>query len=185
MEEQMTRVLEGRHAFFTWKYYIKTIIASRYTDDFGYTPIHVSRQEFIPGSTGWGVRKGLPFLEPMDRIHDHLVESGLVNYWLNELFEAAMSETRAEMRDKKMKDSGTAEGVVTEMSFLPTQSESSGQGVKRMLVLSLNHLQGSFYILLLGYCAASLALLLERIVYTARKDPHTHTRKHLHTLTHS
>ncbi|KAK8742548.1 hypothetical protein OTU49_001947, partial [Cherax quadricarinatus] len=50
METQMAQVLKGHHAFFTWKYYVKTIIAARFTDRFGNTPIHVSQDEFIPGS---------------------------------------------------------------------------------------------------------------------------------------
>ena len=57
LPEQLDRIMAGgTHAFFTWKYYIKTLIASRYTDYDGLTPIHVGRQEFIPGECGWGVR---------------------------------------------------------------------------------------------------------------------------------
>ncbi|XP_071534212.1 glutamate receptor 1-like [Panulirus ornatus] len=160
LEEQLEQVLRGRHAFFTWKYYIKTIIASRYTDRYGYTPIHVSRQEFIPGSTGWGVRKGLPFLEPVDRIHDKLVEAGLVDLWLHELFEAAMRETRAQMRE-------AGAGGGSEGDALLLYSESGGELSKRALVLSLDHLQGAFYLHLLGLGAAALALLLERVSHAA------------------
>ncbi|XP_042239223.1 ionotropic receptor 21a-like [Homarus americanus] len=54
-EEQLARVLGGQHAFFTWKYYIKMVVALHHTDIYGHTPLHISKQEFISGQSGWGV----------------------------------------------------------------------------------------------------------------------------------
>ncbi|XP_066949332.1 uncharacterized protein [Macrobrachium rosenbergii] len=99
-DEQMRRVLDGYHALFTWKYYIKTIIASNFTAALGFTPIHISREEFIPGPTGWGVRKGAPFLNSLDRIQDRLIEAGIVDYWLRELFDTAVWKRRMIRKNK-------------------------------------------------------------------------------------
>ncbi|KAK3875114.1 hypothetical protein Pcinc_019993 [Petrolisthes cinctipes] len=160
-EEHMNEVLKGRHAFFTWKYYIKTIIASRYTDTRGNTPIHVGREEFIPGSTGWGVRKGLPFLDPIDRIHDSLDEAGLIDYWLEKLFETTMRKTRVLQGDDG--DGGGGEYLESGMV------DGSGRGM--VLVLNLNHLQGAFYLLFLGYIAAALTLVCERLAHGRPSSP--------------
>ncbi|XP_037791279.1 uncharacterized protein LOC119586601 [Penaeus monodon] len=57
LEEQLSRVLSGRHAFITWKYYSRSIIGSRYTNDRGYTPLYTGRQDFFNyGGYGWGFR---------------------------------------------------------------------------------------------------------------------------------
>ncbi|KAK4290635.1 hypothetical protein Pmani_036478 [Petrolisthes manimaculis] len=161
IEEHMNEVLKGRHAFFTWKYYIKTIIASRYTDTRGNTPIHVGHEEFIPGSTGWGVRKGLPFLDPIDRIHDSLAEAGLIDFWLEKLFETAMRKNRALKGDGDDVggDGGGGGGEYLESGLV----DGSGRGM--VLTLNLNHLQGAFYLLFLGYIAAALTLGCERFAH--------------------
>ncbi|XP_050715851.1 glutamate receptor ionotropic, kainate 5-like isoform X3 [Eriocheir sinensis] len=162
VEDQMPLVLKGRHAFFTWKYYIKTIVASQYTTLQGVTPIHMGREEFVPGSTGWGVRKGLPFLPPMDRIHDSLVEAGLVDHWLIELFETSMKKARLEAVLKR--EAAGGRGEKEEDSFLLDKEEASGGGQQRALVLSINHLQGAFFLLLLGAGIALVFLLGENLL---------------------
>ncbi|XP_045586021.2 ionotropic receptor 21a-like [Procambarus clarkii] len=181
VEEQMKEVMEGNHAFFTWKYYTKTIIAANFTDRYGNTPLHISREEFVQGSTAWGVRKGLPFLEPMDRILDHLVESGLVNYWFQELFRYATEKAREERM--KVQRAGTAAGdwgtIDGEVVF-SSDSKWAGLVGDNAVVLNLNHLQSAFYILLLGYIVASLVFLTEIFnpsSITPTPSPHPHPPK--------
>ncbi|XP_064121693.1 glutamate receptor ionotropic, kainate 1-like [Macrobrachium nipponense] len=156
-DEQMRRVLDGYHAFFTWKYYIKTIIASNFTTALGYTPIHISREEFIPGPTGWGVRKGAPFLNSLDRIQDRLVEAGIVNYWLRELFETAVWKRRM-IRKKKI-----LAGEEQEKTYL---QETPHEGA---VVLNMNHLQGAFYLLALGIVLSSFVAIGENVVHATWK----------------
>lgn len=56
-DEHLARVMRGQHAFLTWKYYIRSIITSRFTDARGYTPMYTSRSEYINyGGYGWGFR---------------------------------------------------------------------------------------------------------------------------------
>lgn len=56
-QEHLAKVLQGNHAFLTWKYYIKAIILSKYTTKRGYTPIYTGRAEYINyGGYGWGFR---------------------------------------------------------------------------------------------------------------------------------
>ncbi|XP_071539546.1 uncharacterized protein [Panulirus ornatus] len=94
-DEHLERVLRGRHAFLTWKYYIRTIIASRFTDSFGYTPIYTGRSEYINyGGYGWGFRKGAPFRKRIDGLKQRLLEGGLINFWMNDLILAASREAR-------------------------------------------------------------------------------------------
>ncbi|KAK7013345.1 hypothetical protein SK128_007816 [Halocaridina rubra] len=102
IDEQVRRVLRGRHAFITWKYYIKNIIASKYTDQTGYTPIYTGKQEFFNyGGYGWGYRKGAPFRKRFDVMKLRLIESGAIHFWLNELIETSAAKSRIEKRLKK------------------------------------------------------------------------------------
>ncbi|XP_069999103.1 glutamate receptor ionotropic, kainate 4 isoform X2 [Penaeus vannamei] len=56
-DEQMARVLKGRHALITWKYKIRSLINTLFTDDFGYTPIYTAREEYFNyGGYGWAFR---------------------------------------------------------------------------------------------------------------------------------
>ncbi|XP_063600290.1 ionotropic receptor 93a-like [Penaeus indicus] len=167
IEAQLDRVLDGRHAFFTWKYYIKTIIASRYTNRYGYTPIHLGRQEFIPGSCGWGVRKGAPFLSAIDRIKDRLAEAGLIDYWLYVLFESKMKKERAQRWSQKPSESADED----DPAYVTNEVNAGG------IVLNLNHLQGAFYLLFLGYGAGLIALLAETFMNRSFSESAKHWRK--------
>ena len=56
-EEHLQRVIEGRHAFLTWKFYIQSLIASRFTDASGYSPLYIGRsQHYVSTGYGWGFR---------------------------------------------------------------------------------------------------------------------------------
>lgn len=58
-EEHLRRVMQGRHALLTWKFYIQSLVASRYTDASGYSPLYIGRsQHFVSTGYGWGFRSG-------------------------------------------------------------------------------------------------------------------------------
>ncbi|KAG7177666.1 Glutamate receptor ionotropic, kainate 2-like 2 [Homarus americanus] len=140
-EEHLALVLQGRHAFLTWKYYIRTIIASSYTNARGYTPTYTGRSEYINyGGYGWGFRKGAPFRERIDAVKQRLLQGGLINYWMNELILTSSREAR---KNNSMEDTAAQ--------------------VSERVVLGLGQLQGAFYLLILGYVAAAFTLLAETI----------------------
>ncbi|XP_063605587.1 glutamate receptor ionotropic, delta-2-like [Penaeus indicus] len=102
LEEQLSRVLSGRHAFITWKYYSRSIIGSHYTNDRGYTPLYTARQDFFNyGGYGWGFRKGAPFRRRFDQMKQRLIESGSIPFWLDDLIETSARKTRAMNRKKE------------------------------------------------------------------------------------
>ncbi|XP_068221286.1 glutamate receptor ionotropic, delta-1-like [Palaemon carinicauda] len=137
--DEMKLVSKGKHAFFTWKNYVKSFIAAEYTDKNGYTPMHISRQHYLETSGSyWGCRKGAPFLRTIIDIKQHLFEGHLLELWLNQIFR----ETATRARDKK----GDTAYV---------------QEDRKQIVLSLNHLQGAFYAYFIGQLLALLALITE------------------------
>ncbi|KAG7154075.1 Glutamate receptor 2-like 15, partial [Homarus americanus] len=162
LQEQMDRVLAGRHAFITWKYYIRSIIASRYTNARSYTPIHTAKEElFNYGGYGWGFRgnestvcfpspnrKGAPFRPRIDELKQRLLEAGLINFWMDELIEASGRKTRTK-RNKK-----------------------EGGGKKEEEVDSSN--EGTFYLLAMGYGIALMAFLFELLFHRCRSPAPAH-----------
>ncbi|XP_066952407.1 glutamate receptor ionotropic, kainate 4-like [Macrobrachium rosenbergii] len=143
LDEQLRRVLSGRHAFITWKYYIRSIILSQYTDGRGYTPIHTAKEEFFNyGGYGWGFRKGAPFRGRIDIMKLRLIESGAIEFWMNELIESSAAKSRSKKKKKP-------------------EERSSNDERRSNTVLGMGHLQGVFYILIMGNFLGLLSFLFE------------------------
>ncbi|XP_042871989.1 ionotropic receptor 21a-like [Penaeus japonicus] len=155
LNEQLSRVLSGRHAFITWKYYSKSVIGSRYTNDRGYSPLHTGRQDFFNyGGYGWGFRKGAPFRRRFDQMKQRLIESGSIPFWLNDLIETSARQTRAENKRKEGE-----QGKGDAMGEQATQESSS------LKVLGLGHMQGIFYILIIGLLFSATVFLGELMAH--------------------
>ncbi|XP_064103789.1 glutamate receptor ionotropic, delta-2-like isoform X3 [Macrobrachium nipponense] len=137
--EEMKLVNQGKHAFFTWRNYVKSFIAAEYTDRNGYTPMYISRQYYLETSGAyWGTRKGAPFLRTIIDIKQRLFEGRILDLWLNQIFR----ETTKRARDK---------------NGLSSYIQDDGNQV----VLNLNHLQGAFYVFFIGMLMAVLVLMSE------------------------
>ncbi|KAG7166092.1 Glutamate receptor-like 54, partial [Homarus americanus] len=159
--EQMERVLKGQHALITWKYKIKSLIAALYTDDFGYTPIYIAREEYFNyGGYGWSFRKGTPFRRAIDMQKQRLIESGFISHWMNELIGSAAKKAREEQ---------TGDSQQVEEWKRDQQDKEEGGRV----VLSMHHLQGVFYLLGLGFSGALLVLVGETITHICGRKKRT------------
>nr|XP_045588933.1 glutamate receptor-like [Procambarus clarkii] len=142
LKEQMKRVLGGHHAFFTWRNYIKTLLAANYTDRFGNSPVYVSRQLYADSGCTWGCRKGAPFFRQLNGLLQRLLENSLVDLWLREIFRNATQRSRNHERPNDE----------------PAVDDTN-------VVLGLYHLQGAFYLYFMGLGFAALAFLLEKIAF--------------------
>ncbi|XP_069160906.1 glutamate receptor ionotropic, kainate glr-3 isoform X2 [Procambarus clarkii] len=138
----LARVLKGRHAFIIWKNLVKPVIARQYTDSRGQNPFALSTTEY-PYLLGysWGFRRGAPFRLRFATLQQRLIESGLVNYWLEDVLARNMTKSNTQ-----------------------TSQYQEGSGGDQV-VLGLDHLQGAFYILLLGSCFALVVLLAEHLTH--------------------
>ncbi|KAK8406090.1 hypothetical protein O3P69_007067 [Scylla paramamosain] len=146
-KEHLQRVMAGSHALLTWKFYIQSLIASRFTDASGYTPLYIGRSEhYVSTGYGWGFRKGAPFLRRIDEVKQWLLEAGLVNYWLGDLIQASAQVARME----RAAAGGTEQ---------QTKAVEDGR-----LVLGLGHLQTALYLLMVGSGGACLGLLGELVL---------------------
>ncbi|XP_071524534.1 probable glutamate receptor [Panulirus ornatus] len=138
------RVLSGGFSFITFKLYIRVGTAG-YQDKYGLTPFYLSTTEYpVFGGNSWGFRKGAPFLGEVRMIKQRLIDAGLVDYLTNDAIETYIRNNR----QKK--------GVE---AFVYSEVED-GQ-----VVLGLDHLQGVFYLLFLGYVIALATFLAEELTY--------------------
>ncbi|XP_047474685.1 glutamate receptor ionotropic, delta-1-like isoform X2 [Penaeus chinensis] len=152
MDEHLAEILKKRHAFVDFKYNLRTQVAARLTDALGYTPVHLSRSEY-PSYVGdiWGFRKGAPFRHHICMLQQRLIEAGLIDFWLRDVIRAYADRHRAQKKDDSVE-----------------ATERLSQDRDGTVVLNLSHLQGAFYLLLLGHGAALLLLLLEVFVVRVR-----------------
>ncbi|XP_064113638.1 uncharacterized protein LOC135220338 [Macrobrachium nipponense] len=105
-------------------------------------PVYMSTTEYpVFGGYGWGFRKGAPFRDAIDKMKQRLIEAGLIDRWLNEVI-----KVQVEVSERK-EFNGT---LITRQA-----------NEKEQRALSLENLQGSFYLLIIGYWIAVLVLLLE------------------------
>ncbi|KAK7074315.1 hypothetical protein SK128_025053 [Halocaridina rubra] len=160
LEEHMTKVMEGKHAFFNSKWYIKHVIASQYTNTLGYTPLHFSQHQY-PTSAGsvWGVRRGGIFNYAITRTRVRLTEVGLFAFWMDDVINTRAKQVRRELKEK-------GGGI----NFQNIGAETMNANTQE--VLSLNHLQGAFYILFAGTLLAFTILLLEIGITCLTKEMH-------------
>ncbi|XP_071533868.1 probable glutamate receptor [Panulirus ornatus] len=150
-EEQFRRVLQGRYSFLTFRSPALPIIGATYTNRRGYTPIHIGRTDYtLFAGDAWAFRKGAPFRHRISEMMQHLLEAGLVIYWFNDVIEDYVRMNTMKMENGEDKRQG--QGEIFKLD--------EGQGV-----LGLTHIQGAFYLQLLGSGVAFLTLLMENLVY--------------------
>ncbi|XP_071546566.1 uncharacterized protein [Panulirus ornatus] len=160
IDEGLELVLEGDYAFIYSKYYLKTLIATRYTDDSGYTPLHISATEYpLFAGNVWIFRRGTPFRRRLDLAIQRLLEAGLIAFWMDDVIATRVRNTR---RNKE--EAGQVQGTDDMITFKKDDSQ---------VVLGLHHLQVTFYLLLLGYYIAFVTFVVEYLVHN-RLSPWTH-----------
>ncbi|XP_042892243.1 uncharacterized protein LOC122266521 [Penaeus japonicus] len=169
MDDGLERVRRSGFAFLGWRNVLRVTVASRYTDARGVTPFHISKEGLaILSGFGWGFstkgvevidertrlsnhRKGAPFQHRFASLLRRLRESGLLGYWMGEVMASRIKQNR--------------EKILGKIDEKELQSENS-----RVVVLGLQHLQGAFYGLFLGYGLATSAFVAERLIH-ARLSP--------------
>ncbi|XP_071546562.1 glutamate receptor ionotropic, kainate 4-like [Panulirus ornatus] len=137
----MKRALAGGYSYICHKTRFLKLIGNLYNDmDGGAIPLQLGTAQYsIMGGHSWGVRRGAPFMHQIRRLKQEMIESGLITRWQDDLLRIkAISAER----------SGAGKTI---------SSEDEGHQV----VLGLDHLQGAFYLLLLGYIIAFFSLLGE------------------------
>ncbi|XP_071533865.1 glutamate receptor-like [Panulirus ornatus] len=154
-KEALKKVLEGGFSLFDFKTYIKTFIATRYSDAYGNTPFYISKTGIsIVAAFGWSFRKGAPFYRKFRTTMSQMEAAGITQYWIDDVIAKRVTTYRE----------ATAPDQDTGLGFAPEEDSSQ-------VSLGLEHLQGAFYVLLFGSSIALVTLVWESLSHCLTSDP--------------
>lgn len=144
-EKALKKVLVGHYSLIVFRSYVSVIVASRFTDARGHTPFFISNKGiYVLANLGWCFRKGAPFYSRFSKLMLRLEAAGITSYWTEDVIA------------RRVKDNREAAALDLQFDLEHTSSDET-----REVVLRLNHLQGAFYVLLLGVAVAFLTLQAE------------------------
>ncbi|XP_050687409.1 glutamate receptor ionotropic, delta-2-like isoform X2 [Eriocheir sinensis] len=138
----LQEVVKGQLA--TWDNSITTrlLVAVKFTDTTGQPLVHFPGFHLLQERIAWPLQQHAPYKPRMDQLISRVVGAGLVEKWL----EFIIFEEQISRRLERMRESGDDE-----------TSDSLGGTV----VLTLEHFQGPFFVLILGCLCGGAALLVE------------------------
>ncbi|XP_045127229.1 ionotropic receptor 21a-like isoform X2 [Portunus trituberculatus] len=153
VKEGLQQILEERKAFFHERYNTMLQIAEYFTNPDGSTRLYVARQNVIPNYAGWMMPHDAPYKQDVDRSLLRVIESGLKEKFTDNMLREAWQEIR--LKQKEYPKTEQEEKDETEEDPNKDQSDDLHKS------LSLDHMQGAFWILLLGSVLGVLAFLGE------------------------
>ncbi|XP_071521417.1 uncharacterized protein [Panulirus ornatus] len=135
LDECIRRARDTKYGFITWRTYLEDRIAVMFTSGTGERQLHVAKGDIFPVELGWAMNPGCPYRHAFNSNIRALIQSGFISKWLDDLIN---DPRRREVEAKVDKSS---------------EEESQALG--------LHHLQGVFFVLLIGYSLSCLTLLGE------------------------
>ncbi|XP_071546564.1 uncharacterized protein [Panulirus ornatus] len=154
VDEALQKVLAGGYSFIIFRNYISVIVATRYTDAQGHTPLYTSNEGVaMTSSFGWGFRRGAPFRSRFSQMIWHLRDAGIIDQWKTEVMARRIREKRRE--------AAAAQNNNQNGNSATSHDENGSQ-----VALGLHHLQGGFYLFLFGQGIALLTFLAEYLVHS-------------------
>lgn len=115
---------------------IAPALSHRFTSATGEPQLHVATSDFFPSEIGWAMTPGCPFRGKFNKQIRHMLEAGLVTRWLNQL-----------IHDPSRREAQEPQGY---------QQEAGSQQS-----LTLDHVQGAYYVLFMGCGVSCLLFMLE------------------------
>ncbi|XP_045122611.1 probable glutamate receptor [Portunus trituberculatus] len=146
MSTGIRRVMDGGFSYMRNYYAIRILKETYHSREAGDNPFHIStaRYPLFAGNT-WAFRRGTPFITRFDGALQRYLDSGLITHWMDDVISKHIREERQEKKATSLTTS--------------TYAMTDGGEV----VLGLQHLQATFYILILGLAAASSTFILEQV----------------------
>ncbi|XP_069157677.1 ionotropic receptor 21a-like [Procambarus clarkii] len=139
--------LTKKQAHVDGRRYLELVIAEHFTLADGTTRLYVGREGILPGLNAWPIPHDAPYREAFDRVINAVIEAGLYNKWMGDILTQTRHEAQRKLR-QEVQSGATQEAT-------PEGSGGSNQP------LTLVHLQGPIFLLLVGLLIACLAFVVE------------------------
>ncbi|XP_050712683.1 uncharacterized protein LOC126996355 [Eriocheir sinensis] len=121
-------------------------ILDKFTEADGSTRLYVGRESVFPGPSGWPIPHDAPYKAQLDRWIMTIIEAGLYEKWLTDILRETKLKSQRRQQERQARQGGEAR---------------AGKETGGSPVLTINHTQGAFLLLLLGAVLASLAFTRE------------------------
>ncbi|XP_064086074.1 glutamate receptor ionotropic, kainate glr-3-like [Macrobrachium nipponense] len=153
--EGLKKTLMGGYSLVGVRKFLQSAIALDFTDDFGQTPLYISREKYnIVTDFGWSLRKGAPYHPLFAYTINRLVDAGLINHWMEEVAASRVRETRKKKNEQKNHVDNLQDADVQE------------QMVNNEVILGTRHLIGVYLVTLVGFSVSLLVLAGEIVFHT-------------------
>ncbi|XP_071533875.1 uncharacterized protein [Panulirus ornatus] len=139
---------------------MELMITEHFTNGDGSTPLYVARQNIMPGYCGWPLAKDAPFKENLDRYIMAFHGAGLIGKWTKDILKTSRKESLAKQR-MRMDQGGFRSAEVVQTG--------GGGGGGVITALTIIHMQGPLFLLVIGQLLSTAAMVLEvSVVWWAR-----------------
>ncbi|XP_063868156.1 ionotropic receptor 21a-like [Scylla paramamosain] len=173
VKEGLQQISEQRKAFFHERYNTMLHIAEYFTNPDGSTRLYVARQNVIPNYAGWMMPHDAPYKQDVDRSLLRVIESGLKEKFTDDMMSQAWQEIRLKQKEyQEIRTQKTEQQEVKNKEEEEEEEDTSNtdQSDDRHKSLSLDHMQGAFWILLVGSILGVGAFLGEMIAGPRRLE---------------
>ncbi|XP_045615376.1 glutamate receptor ionotropic, delta-2 isoform X1 [Procambarus clarkii] len=150
LEVVWPKVRKGRAAYLHNRQFLEFVITTHFSSQ-GVTSMRIMKECFAPYSIAMALQHHSPLKTNFDRVIRWMIESGLVRRWF--LQSLRFSRKAREKTSHTEADSSKRSGSLDE------ESQSSNNGI--IQPLGIKHIQGLFFLLIIGYLCSLLAFLLE------------------------
>ncbi|XP_045585484.1 ionotropic receptor 21a isoform X2 [Procambarus clarkii] len=175
IEAGLKKVSQKRVALFHERYNMELYIEEFFTSPEGSTPLYVARHNVIPNYAAYMTPHDAPYKHTLDLWLLRIIESGLKEKFTSDMVRETWQEVRhrrQQAQQQQDQQQQQAQQDQQQQAQLQQESRSATESGENLQPLSMTHLQGPFWALLLGLLLAGASFVAE--VFIAR-----------HTLPHS
>ncbi|KAK7074313.1 hypothetical protein SK128_025051 [Halocaridina rubra] len=153
-KEGMKQTTVTNSAYFYERLFLELMIVEHFTDRDGSTPLYVAQQNIVPGYCGWPIIRDAPFKRNIDKFIMDFHGAGLITKWTDDI----LKEARLDSRKKQLRSTKEVAEEATKKAEMPFAGGA-------IMALTLTHMQGPFFLLLLGLLLSSVIFITECLIY--------------------
>ncbi|XP_042237961.1 uncharacterized protein LOC121876676 [Homarus americanus] len=144
----LIQATQKKEAYVYVRKLMEALIAEHLTDETGGAQLYVAQENISPGFAAWPIIRDAPFKPALDRCIVALTEAGLTEKWMSNVINDAKRNSRLKHRVAIQKE-----------ALLGIKSSAVTRHI--IQALTLTHLQGPFFLLLLGLLLSFVSFTLE------------------------
>ncbi|XP_042204109.1 ionotropic receptor 21a-like [Homarus americanus] len=141
----------GRAAYLHNRQFLEFVITTQFTSQGG-TSMRIMKECFAPYNIAMALQRHSPLKTKFDRVISWMIESGLVRHWF-------LESLRLSRKTREKKTSTKADSFRNGKERTNDGLSESGSDV---IPLSIDHMQGVFFILIIGQLLSLVVFFIER-----------------------